>query len=113
MSEPKIIAVVGATGAQGGGLVRAIQSDPSGGFRARALTRDVNSEKAKALAALGAEVVAADVDDAASLERACHQLLTSTDERRTWSTRGRERAAPFTWERAARETLAVYQGLPG
>ncbi len=52
-------------------------------------------------------------DDAASLERACHQLLTSTDERRTWSTRGRERAAPFTWERAARETLAVYQGLPG
>ena len=70
MSEPKIIAVVGATGAQGGGLVRAIQSDPSGGFRARALTRDVNSDKARELAALGAEVVAADVDDEASLTRA-------------------------------------------
>lgn len=68
--ESKIIAVVGATGAQGGGLVRAIQADPSGGFRARALTRDPNSEKARALAALGAEVVAADIDDAASVDRA-------------------------------------------
>ena len=70
MSEKKIIAVVGATGAQGGGLVRAIQNDKSGGFTARALTRDVNSEKAKALAQLGAEVVAADVDDPESLKRA-------------------------------------------
>ena len=41
MAEKKIIAVVGATGAQGGGLVRAILSDPSGGFAARAITRDV------------------------------------------------------------------------
>ncbi|HYM11697.1 MAG TPA: NmrA/HSCARG family protein [Bryobacterales bacterium] len=70
MDEKKIIAVVGATGAQGGGLVRAILSDPSGGFAARALTRDVNSDKAKELAKLGAEVVAADVDDAGSLNRA-------------------------------------------
>jgi uncharacterized protein YbjT (DUF2867 family) len=66
----KIIAVVGATGAQGGGLVRAIQSDASGDFTARALTRDVNSDKAKALASLGAEVVQADIDDAATLRKA-------------------------------------------
>src|ERR1700686_3405786 len=70
MAEKKIIAVLGATGAQGGGLVRAILSDPSGGFAARALTRDVNSDKAKELAKLGAEVVAADVDDPESLKRA-------------------------------------------
>jgi len=70
MDAKKIIAVVGATGAQGGGLVRAIMADPDGPFTARALTRDVNSAKARALAALGAEVVATDVDDAASLERA-------------------------------------------
>ena len=63
MSEKKIIAVVGATVAQGGGLVRAILNDPDGGFAARAITRDVNSDKAKALARLGAEVVAANVDD--------------------------------------------------
>ena len=70
MAEKRIIAVVGATGAQGGGLVRAILSDPRGGFSARSLTRDVNSDKAKALAKLGAEVVAADVDDVESLKRA-------------------------------------------
>lgn len=66
----RTIAVVGATGAQGGGLVRAILADSSGGFEARAITRKVDSDKAKALAAAGAEVVAADLDDAASLERA-------------------------------------------
>jgi uncharacterized protein YbjT (DUF2867 family) len=70
MAEKKIIAVVGATGAQGGGLVRAIQNDKSGGFTARALTRDVHSDKAQALSKLGAEVVAADVDDPKSLEHA-------------------------------------------
>lgn len=66
----KIIAVLGATGAQGGGLVRAIQADPSGEFQARAITRDPNSDKAKALAALGAEVVQGDLTDPASIERA-------------------------------------------
>jgi uncharacterized protein YbjT (DUF2867 family) len=70
MAEKKIIAVVGATGAQGGGLVRAIMSDTSGEFTARALTRNVDSDKAKALAKLGAEVVHADVDDPASLNKA-------------------------------------------
>jgi len=70
MSEKKIIAVLGATGAQGGGLVRSILSDKSGGFTARALTRDVNSDKAKTLAALGAEVVAVDIDDEESLRKA-------------------------------------------
>jgi uncharacterized protein YbjT (DUF2867 family) len=66
----KTIAVVGATGAQGGGLVRAILADPSGGYAARAVTRDPASDKAKALAQQGAEVVAANVDDKASLRRA-------------------------------------------
>jgi uncharacterized protein YbjT (DUF2867 family) len=66
----KIIAVIGATGQQGGGLVRAICADPASGFTARALTRDPNSAKAKELAALGAEVVEADIDDAASIRAA-------------------------------------------
>ncbi len=69
MADKKIIAIVGATGAQGGGLVRAIMNDKGGQFTARALTRDVNSDKAKALAALGAEVVKADVDDLESLKK--------------------------------------------
>src|SRR5688572_19221233 len=70
MAEKKIIAVVGATGAQGGGLVRAILSDPGSGFSVRALTRKVDSDKVKELKNLGAEVVAADLDDVESLKRA-------------------------------------------
>jgi uncharacterized protein YbjT (DUF2867 family) len=70
VAEKKIIAVVGATGAQGGGMARAILADAQGGFAARALTRKPESDKAKALAAQGAEVVAADLDDVESLKRA-------------------------------------------
>ncbi|HVP33336.1 MAG TPA: NmrA/HSCARG family protein [Steroidobacteraceae bacterium] len=70
MSEKKVIAVLGATGAQGGGLVRAILNDRNGPFKVRALTRDINSDKARALAALGAETVGCDVDDGESLKRA-------------------------------------------
>jgi uncharacterized protein YbjT (DUF2867 family) len=70
MTAKKIIAITGATGAQGGGLARAILADPSGGFAVRALTRDVTSGKAQALANAGAEVVAADLDHEESLMRA-------------------------------------------
>src|ERR1700744_3379831 len=66
----KIIAVTGATGAQGGGLVRAILDAPDAGFTARAITRNPESEAARALATPGVEVVQADLDDEASLTRA-------------------------------------------
>jgi uncharacterized protein YbjT (DUF2867 family) len=70
MVDRKIIAIVGATGAQGGGLVRAILADRSGQFATRAITRHPESEKAQALKAAGAEVVPADADDPATLGRA-------------------------------------------
>jgi len=66
----KIIAVLGSTGAQGSGLVRAILSDKSSEFTVRALTRNVNSDKAKALTKIGAELVKADLDDYESLKKA-------------------------------------------
>ncbi|MDH4104918.1 MAG: NmrA/HSCARG family protein [Gammaproteobacteria bacterium] len=69
-SSRKIIAVVGATGAQGGGLVRSILADPGGEFAVRAITRDPGSPKARELAAAGAEVVAADLSDRAAVARA-------------------------------------------
>ena len=72
MADKKIVAVVGATGAQGGGLCEAILSDPNGGFACRAITRDPDKDKAKALAAKGAEVVKADLDDVESLKKAFH-----------------------------------------
>ncbi len=70
MSEKRIIAVVGATGAQGGGLVRAILDDKHSDFAVRAITRNTDTEAARKLRDLGAEVVAADIDDPDSLERA-------------------------------------------
>jgi uncharacterized protein YbjT (DUF2867 family) len=70
MEKKKTIVVVGATGAQGGGLVQAILEDPEGEFAVRALTRNPESDRARRLAELGAEVMAADIDDVESLKRA-------------------------------------------
>ncbi|MDX2644276.1 NmrA/HSCARG family protein [Streptomyces sp. PA03-1a] len=70
MTQKKIIAVLGATGAQGGGLARAILAEPDGPFAVRAITRDADSDKARALAGRGAEVVEADLGDEGSLRRA-------------------------------------------
>src|SRR6185437_918314 len=82
MSDKKIIAVVGATGAQGGGLARAILADPNGGFACRAITRDPGKPQAKALADSGAEVVRGDLDDGGSLKQAfdgAHGLFAVTN----------------------------------
>jgi uncharacterized protein YbjT (DUF2867 family) len=70
MTDKKIIAVVGATGAQGGGLVRAILDDKDSPYAVRALTRNAESDKARELAAMGADVVQASVDDVESLKNA-------------------------------------------
>jgi len=66
----KLITVIGATGAQGGGLSKAILADQSGEFALRAVTRKPDGDAARALARAGAEVVSADLDDVASLQRA-------------------------------------------
>lgn len=70
MTGKKTIAVVGATGAQGGGLARAILADPDGAFSVRALTRKPCSDEARKLADMGARVVQADLDDPASVREA-------------------------------------------
>lgn len=70
MSEKRIITVFGATGAQGGGVARAILKDKNNEFAVRAVTRDPHSEKAKMLKQMGAEIVVADIDDPESIRRA-------------------------------------------
>jgi uncharacterized protein YbjT (DUF2867 family) len=70
MASKKIIVVFGATGAQGGGLAHAILNDKNSEFSVRAVTRTADSDKAKALAKAGAEIVQADIDDTDSLKRA-------------------------------------------
>jgi uncharacterized protein YbjT (DUF2867 family) len=69
-TKKKILAVTGATGAQGGGLVRAALADRDAPFSVRAITRHPESEKGRSLAALGVEVVAADADKPETLEKA-------------------------------------------
>ena len=62
-----LILVTGATGQQGGAVARELLAK---GHKVRALTRKPESPAAKELKTLGAEIVAGDLDDAASLERA-------------------------------------------
>jgi uncharacterized protein YbjT (DUF2867 family) len=69
-SMTKLITVFGATGAQGGAVARAILADPQQRFRLRAVTRRPESPAARALAQAGAEILVADLDDAASVHRA-------------------------------------------
>jgi len=66
----KVIAIIGATGAQGGGLVRAILNDANSNFIPRAITRNPASDKAKELVQKSVEIVAADADDLESLRKA-------------------------------------------
>ncbi len=68
MAGEKTILITGATGKQGGATIRHLAR--RGGFKLRAMTRKPDGDAAKALAKLGAEVVAGDLNDVASLERA-------------------------------------------
>jgi uncharacterized protein YbjT (DUF2867 family) len=70
MSQKKVITIFGATGAQGGGLAHAILQDKGSAFAVRAVTRNPDSEKAKALANLGAELIQANIDDPESMKQA-------------------------------------------
>ncbi|HEU4779706.1 MAG TPA: NmrA family NAD(P)-binding protein, partial [Steroidobacteraceae bacterium] len=69
MSKP-IITVFGATGAQGGGLARALLADSGRHFAVRAVTRKPDGAAAAELKRAGAEVVLADIDDGCSVRRA-------------------------------------------
>jgi hypothetical protein len=63
MTDSRNIAVVGAPGTEGGGLVRAILADPASGLRARAIMRKANGDKALELRKLRGEVVVADLEN--------------------------------------------------
>lgn len=105
MAEKKIIVIFGATGAQGGGLARAILRDPQGGFAARAVTRDPGSEKARELARMGAEVVAADIDNPDSIKKAFVGAYGAYCVTFFW--------AHFSPEKEMAETSAMAQGAKG
>ena len=66
--DNRTILVIGATGQQGSATVNALLG--AGGWNVRALTRNADSDKAKALAARSAQVLQGDMTDPASLDRA-------------------------------------------
>ncbi len=76
-----VILVSGATGQQGGAVARHLLSQ---GYRVRAMTRKPQEARAQALAAAGAQVVAADLDDVASLERALAGAWGTFAVQNTW-----------------------------
>ena len=82
MANEKVILITGATGKQGGATLRHLAK--RGGFKLRALTRKPDGDAAKAVAALGAEVVAGDLNDAASLERAMTGVWGVFSVQNTW-----------------------------
>jgi uncharacterized protein YbjT (DUF2867 family) len=80
MADKPIVLVTGATGAQGGGVARHLLA--GGRFAVRCLTRNPTSDRAAALKRAGAEVVAGDLDDPASLRAAldgCHAAFGVTN----------------------------------
>lgn len=79
--ERDIILVTGATGNQGGAIARQLLSK---GYRVRAMTRNPDSEKSKALAELGAEVVRGEFDDPESMERALEGAWGAYSVQNTW-----------------------------
>jgi uncharacterized protein YbjT (DUF2867 family) len=81
MTSERTILISGATGKQGGAVIRALMGK---GFRLRAMTRKPDSAAALALAAAGAELVGGDLDDAASLEAALAGAWGTLAVQNTW-----------------------------
>jgi uncharacterized protein YbjT (DUF2867 family) len=67
MAQALTVVVTGSTGKQGGAVARGLLAQ---GHQVRAVTRDLDSSQAKALAAAGATLVAASLDDTAAITKA-------------------------------------------
>lgn len=103
MAVSRIILVTGATGQQGGAVTHELLA---GKHRVRAMTRKPQSDKARALAALGAEVVQGDLDDQASLTRALSGAWGVFAVQNTWE-------AGVEGEEAQGKRLAELAGTAG
>lgn len=101
MSTDRLVLVTGATGSQGGGVARELLAK---GWRIRALTRRPDSDKARALATAGAEVVAGDLDDLPSVRSALAGVWGVWSVQNTWEAGvEREEAQGKALATAARE----------
>jgi uncharacterized protein YbjT (DUF2867 family) len=99
MAKPTIL-VTGATGKQGGSVIRALDEQA---FQLRAMTRKPQSDAAKALGAHGVEIVHGDLDDEASLAGALRGVWGVFAVQNTWEAGvEREEAQGKRLARAAR-----------
>lgn len=81
MAESKNVLVTGATGNQGGAIAHELLAR---GYRVRAMTRKPQGDAARKLAGLGAEVVAGDLNDEASLKPALSGMWGAYAVQNTW-----------------------------
>jgi uncharacterized protein YbjT (DUF2867 family) len=96
-----LVLVSGATGQQGGAIARELLE---AGWSVRAMTRSPGGEAAKKVAALGAEVVGADLDDEASLRAALSGAWGAVAVQNTWEAGvEREEEQGLRFARLARE----------
>ncbi|KAL7005767.1 hypothetical protein EMMF5_004682 [Cystobasidiomycetes sp. EMM_F5] len=73
MSSTQTVVVFGATGAQGGSVVRELQA--AGKYNIRAVTRNPSSEAAQALSKQGVQVVSGDANDVSSLHSSIQRRI--------------------------------------
>lgn len=109
--SPKLAVVVGATGGQGGSVVTALLKSPST-YKVRAITRNTSSSAAKALAAKGVEVIAADLNDADSLIKAfsgAHLIFGVTNFFDNFSTESAERCMEIEYQQGVNMARAAAQ----
>ncbi|KAF4637874.1 hypothetical protein G7Y89_g207 [Cudoniella acicularis] len=103
-----LIVVIGATGGQGGGVVDIFLKEP--GWKVRGTTRSTSSQKAKALAAKGVEMVSANLNDEESLERAFQgatAIFAFTDYYDTFFDLGPEKSINMEFEQGKRIARAA------
>jgi hypothetical protein len=103
-----LLVVIGATGGQGGGVVNTFLKEP--GWKVRGTTRNTASDKSKALAAKGVEVVKANLNDEASLESAFEgatHIFAFTDYYDTFFSLGPEESMSLEHEQGKRVARAA------
>ena len=81
MQTPKWILVLGATGKQGGAVVKHLLAS---GWKVRALTRKPNTEKVNALKQQSVDVVVGDMEDPPSLEKAMEDVYGAFSVQNFW-----------------------------
>jgi len=112
MANDNMVLVSGATGKQGGAIARALLGR---GWKVRAMTRKPGGEPARQLRELGAEIVAADMDDEASLRAALDTSWGALSVQNTWEAGvEREEEEGKRFARVAKETGVqhiVYQSV--